>query len=146
MKFSSILVTLAAAVSAAPTLNERDDAITVSATTAQWTIESFKRTCNSADTSCDIGFTILPSSNIRTACAYTITGSPASRATLNGFNCAQYTLTSKWDGQFGPGNGFTVWSLVDRNARQIAWPSYADWELVNGVPVTPNKSFAVQNL
>jgi hypothetical protein len=144
MKYQAILISLIAAVSAAPALNERAEAVSAMAAVPDWTIESFKRTCNSADTSCDISFVVDTHVAPITACAYTITGSPASRAPLNSFTCGPYTLTSGWSGIFGP--GFTVWSLADWNKRLIAFPSYADSDLVNGVPVSPNRSFAVQNL
>jgi hypothetical protein len=112
----------------------------------QWTIKSFTRTCNPADTSCVVTFAVDTGLATPTGCGYTVTGAPASRTSVNGINCGPYTISSGWSGVFGPNNGFTTWSVVDFGKRLIVWPAYADWELVNGVTVTPDKSYAPQNL
>jgi len=112
----------------------------------QWVIQGFTRTCNAADTSCTVSFAVNTQQSPATACSYTVTGSPASQASTNGITCGPYTISSGWSGQFGPGNGFTTWSVVDFSKRLIVWPAYNDRELVNGAAVTPDKSYAPQNL
>ncbi|KAK4096573.1 hypothetical protein N658DRAFT_501430 [Parathielavia hyrcaniae] len=149
MHFSSFILGLAAAAgsaSAVPTLDARSDTVSAMAEVPQWIIKSFTRTCNANDTSCTVSFGIDTQSAHVTACSYTVTGAPASRASTNGITCGPYTLSSGWSGQFGDGNGFTTWSVVDWSKRQIVWPAYSDRELVNGVAVTPDKSYAPQSL
>ncbi|KAL2132142.1 hypothetical protein VTI74DRAFT_4148 [Chaetomium olivicolor] len=140
------LVAAASSVVAAPTLDNRADAISAMAEVPQWKIKSFTRTCNAGDTSCTVSFSIDTQTAPATSCSYTVTGNPASRASTNGITCGPYTISSGWSGQFGPENGFTTWSVVDWGKRLIVWPAYSDRELVNGVPVTPDKSYAPQTL
>ena len=125
----------ATSVSAAPTVQAR---------AADWTITSFKRTCNTANTSCTISFGIDTHLAPVTACAYTVTGAaPVSRASTGPVTCGAYTVTSSWSGQFGDDAGFTTWAVADGAKKLIAFPAYADKEIVNEAVVTPNKSFAV---
>lgn len=149
MHFNKVLFGLAAAASntfAAPTLDSRSDAVSAMAEVPQWKITSFTRSCNAGDTSCTISFGIDTQTAPVTGCTYTVTGAPASQASTNGISCGPYTISSGWSGQFGPGNGFTTWSVVDWSKRLIVWPAYSDRELVNGVAVTPDKSYAPQTL
>ncbi|KAJ4286171.1 hypothetical protein N0V88_008115 [Collariella sp. IMI 366227] len=149
MHFNTVVLGLVAAATgalAAPALDTRADAVSAMAEVPQWKIKSFKRSCNSEDTSCDISFSIDTQAVPTTSCSYTVTGTPASRASTNGITCGPYTVTSGWSGQFGPENGFTTWSVVDWGKRLIVWPAYSDRELVNGVAVTPDKSYAPQTL
>lgn len=149
MHFNTILLSLAAAASsalAAPAVEARAEVVSAMAAAPQWIIQGFTRTCNAADTSCTVSFAVNTQQSPATACSYTITGSPASQAPANGVTCGPYTISSGWSGQFGPGNGFTTWSVVNYNQRLIVWPAYNDRELVNGVAVTPDKSYAPQNL
>ncbi|KAK4120197.1 hypothetical protein N657DRAFT_649253 [Parathielavia appendiculata] len=148
MHFSAFLGLAAAASGAfaAPTLDNRSDAVSAMAQVPQWIIKSFTRTCNANDTSCTVSFGIDTQTAPVTACSYTVTGTPASRASTSGITCGPYTLSSAWSGQFGDGNGFTTWSVVDWSKRLIVWPAYSDRELVNGVAVTPDKSYAPQSL
>jgi hypothetical protein len=151
MHFSNILVGLAATAStalAAPSnLNSRADAVSAMAAVPQWTIKSFTRTCDAADTKCTVSFGIDTGSGAAvTQCKYDVTGAPASRTATNGIACGPYTVSSSWSGQFGDGNGFTTWSVVDWSKRLITWPAYTDKELVNGKAVTPDKSYAPQTL
>lgn len=142
---STIIATLlaaASAVSAAPSISAR--AVSAMADVPQWTIASFTRTCDPADTSCLVTFAVNNGVGEKTPCAYTVTGSPASRTSTNGIRCGPYTLSSNWSDQFGP--GFTTWAFVREDQRLITWPAYADWELVNGKAVVPDKSYAPQNL
>ncbi|KAK3379050.1 hypothetical protein B0T24DRAFT_144615 [Lasiosphaeria ovina] len=145
---TSILGFLAATTAlAAPALSSRaDGSVSAMAAVPQWTIKSFTRSCNAADTSCNVSFGVDTHLAAVTNCAYTVTGSPASQATTGGISCGPYTVSSGWSGQFGPGNGFTTWAVVDQAQRLIVWPAYQDRELVNGVAVTPDKSYAPQNI
>ncbi|TLS29442.1 hypothetical protein PpBr36_03799 [Pyricularia pennisetigena] len=134
MHFSTttLIALLASTAAAAP----------VSTVAATWTINSFKRTCNDADTVCKVEFGING-----TACSYEVkAASEASRASVSGVVCGPYQVTSGWSGQFGPGNGFTTWSVADWSKKLIAFPSYADRDIPNGQVVTPDRSFAVQAL
>ncbi len=148
MQYSTALVSLLAAAStvmAAPSVAPREE-VSAMAAVPEWTIKSFKRTCNSADTSCTVSFSVDTHLAAATPCTYTVTGSPASQASTNGITCGPYTISSGWSGIFGPGNGFTTWSLVDWSKRLITWPSYSDAELAGGKVVTPDKSYAPANL
>jgi len=75
-----------------------------------------------------------------------VNGNPATQANFNGITCGGYTVSGGWSGQFGPGNGFTTLAVVNNAKRQIAYPAYTDSELASGKPVTPNRSYPVQNL
>ncbi|KAK1566220.1 uncharacterized protein LY79DRAFT_529212 [Colletotrichum navitas] len=109
----------------------------------EWTIETFIRTCNSKNTACDYSFTINTHMTGPTACKFTTTGSPASRAPSNA-KCGAYTVTSGWSGQFGDDAGFTTFSVTDQ--KLIVWPAYTDKQLINGQVVSPDQSYAPQNL
>jgi hypothetical protein len=111
--FITILSLLAnTAVHAVPVLDAR--VVSAVADIPPWTIGSFTRTCNAADTSCIVSFTInanlgaLPSS-----CTYNVTGTPASQTRTQGLHSGPYMIGSSWSGQFGPGNGFTVVPILD---------------------------------
>jgi hypothetical protein len=118
------------------------------ATSVTWTIESAKRVCNSADTSCTWNFTVA-APGAKTACSFTTkkTGStPASQAANAGSTCGPYRVTSGWSGQFGKDAGFTTLSVVNQSKKQIAWPAYTDKQLAGGKVVKPNQSYPVQAL
>ncbi|KAL2261570.1 hypothetical protein VTK26DRAFT_3877 [Humicola hyalothermophila] len=149
MRFNTVLFGFVAAAShtlAAPAVNTRAQAVSAMAAVPEWTIKSFTRTCNDDDTSCEVTFGIDTHTAPVTDCAYTVTGSPASQASTDGITCGPYTISSGWNGVFGPENGFTTWSVVDWSKHLIIWPAYADHELSNGVAVSPDKSYAPQNL
>ncbi|KAL2021730.1 hypothetical protein VTK56DRAFT_6673 [Thermocarpiscus australiensis] len=149
MHFNKVLLGLIAAASnvlAAPALNTRAQEVSAMADVPQWTVKSFTRTCNDADTSCTVSFGIDTHTAPVTNCQYTVTGAPASRTSTNGITCGPYTISSAWSGQFGDGNGFTTWSVTDWSQKLIIWPAYTDRELVNGQPVSPDKSYAPQTL
>ncbi|KAI6270045.1 hypothetical protein MCOR27_008150 [Pyricularia oryzae] len=134
MQFSTttVITLLASVAAAAP----------VSTIAATWTVTGFKRTCNAADTVCKVEFGLNG-----TGCSYEVkAASLASQASVNGVTCGPYQVTSGWSGQFGPGNGFTTWSVADWSKRLIAFPSYADRDIPNGKVVSPDRSFAVQAL
>ncbi|KAL2155661.1 hypothetical protein VTH82DRAFT_403 [Thermothelomyces myriococcoides] len=144
MQYNTFLLGLLAAagsVSAVPTLNTRADAVSAMADVPQWIIKSFTRTCNKDDTKCKISFGVDTQLEPVTECSYTVTGNPASQTPVNGIECGPYAISSGWDPL-----GFTVWSVVDWEKRLIVWPAYTDEELVNGKPVTPDKSYAPQAL
>jgi hypothetical protein len=142
---TTLLAIIAASAAIAAPLEARSE-VSAMAAVPQWTIKSFKRTCNAADTSCTVSFGVDTHLAPVTDCSYTVTGAPASRTSTSGITCGPYTISSGWSGVFGPGNGFTTWSLVDWSQRLITWPAYSDSELVNGVAVTPDKSYAPQTL
>ena len=110
-----------------------------------WTIKSFTRTCDAGDTICTVSFAVETNDGVPPiSCAYNVTGSPASQTHTQGIDCGPYMVGSNWSDQFGPGNGFTVFPILNFVKNQLAFPAYADTELVNGVPVSPDKSYPVQ--
>ncbi|KAK2013483.1 hypothetical protein LZ32DRAFT_259368 [Colletotrichum eremochloae] len=138
------LSTLAAATAVIGSpVTKREVKSMMAAGAAEWTIESFVRTCNLENTSCDYSFTINTHTTDPTACKFTTTGSPASRAASYA-KCGVYTVTSGWSGQFGEDAGFTTFSVT--NQKLIIWPAYTDKQLVNGKVVSPDQSYAPQNL
>lgn len=113
----------------------------------EWTIVSMKRVCDSADTTCTWTFSVDTHDAAATACSIIVTGSPASETDNSaGSTCGPYTITSGWSGQFGPGNGFTTFSVVDWTKKLIIWPAYTDAELAGGNVVTPDKSYTPSSL
>lgn len=143
MHFQTLFI---AALSALPALSAPAPAADKSmmAATTQWTIQSFVRTCNSANTSCKYAYSIDPHTGTVTPCSYTATGNPASRASYNNVKCGAYTISSGWSGQFGAGNGFQTLAITD--GKVIVYPAYTDKQLVNGQVVSPDQSYAPQNL
>ena len=110
----------------------------MAASANEWTIESFTRTCTSDNTTCDISFTIDTGST--TPCSYSVNGQPATTQSYSGQVCGAYTISSGWSGQFGVDNGFTTLSVTDQT--NIIYPAYTDQQLVNGVAVSPDQSYA----
>ena len=142
MQFPALLV---AAFAALPALSAPTTAVSMMAATApEWTIESFVRTCNTANTSCKHSYKIDTHTSAATPCSYTATGSPASQASYNNVKCGAYTVSSNWSGQFGAGNGFQTLAITD--GKVIVYPAYRDVQLVNGKVVSPDQSYAPQNL
>lgn len=131
-----LLATLCAApaVLAAP--------VSMMANSPEWTIQSMKRVCAADDSSCTWTFGIYPGSGDATACKLVVTANTASQANGGPASCGDYTVTSGWSGQFGPGNGFTTLSVVNNKSRQIIWPAYTDKQLAGGNVVTPDQSYA----
>ena len=147
MKAASVLLFATAAL-AAPAPVARDTAGSVSVAAGwEWRLEGLKRTCDAADNLCTWTFNLNTFFGPVMPCTFNTArrgNTPASQAPNDaGTKCAAYTITSGWDGQFGPGNGFTVLSVIDYPNKQIAWPAYTDKELVNGKVVSPDKSFPV---
>ena len=107
-----------------------------------WILRSFKRSCNAADTECWVSFGVDTQTSPVVNCSYGVKGDKASRKSTDGIVCGPYTVSSGWNGSFGEGHGFTTWAIVNNAQRTVAWPSYADSDLVNGVAVTPDRAFA----
>lgn len=131
----------ASTAAAAPT----DGAKSMMASDPQWTIENLKRVCAQDDSHCTWTFGInthLPGAQT-TACTHNVGGPGASHANPSGAsNCGDYTVTSGWSGQFGPGNGFSTLSVVDNKKRLITWPAYTDKQVEGGNVVKPDQSYA----
>ncbi|KAL2822758.1 hypothetical protein BDW59DRAFT_149103 [Aspergillus cavernicola] len=140
MQFSLSQVVLAA-LSCSAALAAPAPAKSMMVANSEWTIESLKRVCNSADTECTWTFGINPGSG-STDCTYVVEGSPASQASGGPSTCGDYTITSGWSDQFGAENGFTTLSVVNEGTRQIVWPAYNDAQLAGGNVVTPDQSYA----
>ncbi|KAK6084254.1 hypothetical protein SCUP515_01368 [Seiridium cupressi] len=114
---------------------------------AEWTIESLKRTCTNGDTLCTWEFNIDTHSASPTACKFTIAGQPASQTGMaSPATCGDFQVTTGWSDQFGADQGFTTLSVVDTVNRLIVWPSYTDVQLVDGVVVAPDQSYTPANL
>ncbi|KAI1878783.1 hypothetical protein JX265_002960 [Neoarthrinium moseri] len=116
---------------------------------ASWTLVAVTRTCNPGDTTCFWQFSIETGAPGATPCPYTVNATasaPASQANGGPTACGNFTVTSGWSGQFGPGEGFTTFSVIDRASKLIAYPAYTDKELVNGTAVSPDRSYPVQTL
>ncbi|KAJ5642019.1 hypothetical protein N7490_006019 [Penicillium lividum] len=144
MQFSQLfLATIAAvpAVLAAPVAST-----SMMAASSTWTIDSMKRVCNAADTSCTWTFGIDTGSGTATSCKFVVKGTTASELNGGPATCGDFTVTSGWSGQFGPGNGFTTLAVVDNVSRQIVYPAYTDVQLDTGKVVTPDQSYTPANL
>ena len=136
-----LLVALAAST---PTLALPASSISMTASTPQWTIKSFRRVCNAAEASCAYSYSIDTHVSPIRACSYTITGNTASRASYGNIKCGGYTVSSSWSGQFGQGKGFQTLAMT--NGRVIVYPAYTDKQLVGGKVVSPDQSYQPQNL
>ncbi|OAQ63997.1 hypothetical protein VFPPC_16144 [Pochonia chlamydosporia 170] len=115
----------------------------------QWTIEGVKRVCDGADNQCNWTFKINPKIYSKTPVNFVTKRSGATPASQNNGvaqNFGDYTITSGWSGQFGPGNGFTTLAVVDNKNRRITWPAYTDKQVAGGKVVSPDQSYAPQNL
>ncbi|KAI1433425.1 surface protein 1 [Xylaria sp. CBS 124048] len=117
----------------------------------EWTVNSLSRTCDTADDACKWTFGINTNQTgvAATPCTYTVKAAgtkPASQTNGGPETCGAYTITSGWSGQFGPGQGFTVLSIVDYAKKLIIYAGYTDAMVTNGTVVTPDLSFPVQTL
>ncbi|GAB0138303.1 hypothetical protein EsDP_00006540 [Epichloe bromicola] len=111
--------------------------------------EGVVRNCDAQDNKCTIDFTINPKRFSRTGVSFVTKRNGnvgASRNNGPAQTFGDYTVTSGWSGQFGEGNGFTTFAVVDNKNRLITYPSYTDGELANGHKVTPDKSYKPANL
>lgn len=143
MQLSQVLFAtlLASIASAAPAATSKS----MMAADSQWTITNMVRNCNSDDTQCTWDFGI-DANEATTNCTLVVNGSPASQTNGGPATCGDYTVTSGWSGQFGPGNGFTTLAVVDQKTHQIAWPAYTDKQVENGQVVSPDQSYTPSNL
>lgn len=131
---SGVLALLAATTAVAAPLTSRD---------TTWTIEGMHRPCNSDNTQCTWEFSINNGAGQVTACTMVVNGANASELNGGPATCGDYTVTSGWSGQFGPGQGFTT--LAVKDATDIIWPAYTDTELANGKTAV-DKSYTPQPL
>ncbi|KAK5994797.1 hypothetical protein PT974_03181 [Cladobotryum mycophilum] len=139
--FATILAATSAA--AAPTQTE----VSMMVDVPQWTIEGVRRVCTDYDHVCTWTLGV----NTHTAPTVWIThvvksAGKASEANGGPTNCGDFTVTSGWSGQFGPGNGFTTFSVVDNKHRYITWPAYTDKQVEGGKVVHPNQSYGPASL
>ncbi|POR32196.1 Uncharacterized protein TPAR_07577 [Tolypocladium paradoxum] len=128
----------ASTASAAPTADEKS----MMAAVPQWTFENMERVCKEDDSCCTWKFSINTHLADPTNCVYKVEAAVASHANGGPSKCGGYTITSGWSGQFGPGNGFTVLSVVDDEKRLITYPSYTDKQVEGGNVVKPDQSYA----
>lgn len=140
---TAVLATIAAA-RPAPDATSDLSAVSMMVASSTWTIQSMKRSCDSADTSCAWSFKINTGS-AATDCAFTVKGSPASQTDQkSAVKCGDFSLTTGWSGQFGAGNGFTTMAV--NNGKQIIYPAYTDKQLAGGNVVSPDQSYTPANL
>ncbi|KAL8830140.1 MAG: hypothetical protein Q9191_001601 [Dirinaria sp. TL-2023a] len=139
-----LLAAVSAALPSSSLATPLEKSMMASSSTPQWTIESFKRTCNAADTSCAYSYSIDTHTAPATPCSYTVTGNPAARASYGNIQCGVYTVSSSWSGQFGAGKGFQTLAVTD--GKLIVYPAYTDAQLVNGQTVSPDQSYTPQNV
>lgn len=115
----------------------------------KWAMRSLRRTCNRRDTECEWFFYLDADDHhgrYPTRCRFFVRGPGASRTNTKGNQCGRFTVSSGWSGQFGPGNGFTVLSVVDPVEKLIAWPGYTDKQLEPCKTVRPDLEFPVSHL
>lgn len=111
----------------------------------KWKMRSMRRTCDHRDTECE-WFFYIEADRYTAKCHFLVSGRGASRTDTQGNECGPFTVSSGWSGQFGPGNGFTVLSVVDQAAGLIAWPGYTDKQLESCTTVRPDLEFPVSHL
>ncbi|KAG6006901.1 hypothetical protein E4U21_006620 [Claviceps maximensis] len=114
-----------------------------------WTFEGVTRSCTGNDDMCVTKFAINNKISERTYVTFVATrygDVGASRNIGVAQTYADFTVTSGWSGQFGEGNGFTTFAVVDNKNRLITYPSYTDVQLANGNVVTPDQSYSPQKL
>ena len=133
-----------AAIAALPSLAAPVEKSMMAPAAVQWTVESFKRTCDTADTACVYTYGLDTHSGSVTPFKYTVKGSPASRTSYSNVMSGPYTASSNWSGQFGAGNGFQTIAIT--NGKRIIYAAYRDIQLPNGKTVTPDQSYTPQNL
>ncbi|KKY34885.1 putative small secreted protein [Diaporthe ampelina] len=146
MQFSNVFLSALAAVGsmAAPT-EPRAEAVSMMAQATTWTITSLTRAVNADNTVATWTFGIN-NGQTTTPCTEVVQGTNASTLSGGPVTCGPYTVTSGWSDQFGPGNEFTTFAVVDYNAQLIVFPSYTDKEVASGNAVTPDKSYTPAKL
>lgn len=146
MQFTTVFLSALAAVgSMAAPLEPRAEAVSMMAQATTWTITSAKRVVNADSTVTTWSFGIN-NGQTTTPCTEVIKGTKS--YSLNGgpVTCGPYTVTSGWSDQFGPGNEFTTFAVVDYAAKLIVYPAYTDKEVASGNVVTPDKSYTPSKL
>ncbi|KAI1179874.1 surface protein 1 [Nemania sp. FL0916] len=144
MQFKPTLLTLFLTSASARALLPRAD--------AQWTLNALSRACDAADTSCTWKFGINTNTAgvNATACTLVVKGTTAvpkaSEANGGPSQCGAFQITSGWSGQFGPGEGFTVISVVETATQKIIYGGYKDTQVQDGKVVDPDLSFTVQQV
>ncbi|KAI1330673.1 surface protein 1 [Xylariaceae sp. FL0255] len=149
MQYRLFLTSIFLAAAAAAPAQSR----TLSVSAGQsWTIERLYRVCDNPDTYCTWLFGIDPDTPgvAPTYCIYVVYAenatTPASQSSGGPTACGDYNVTSGWSGQFGPGKGFTTFSIIDYAKKLIAYPSYTDAIVANESLVQPDLSFPVSTL
>ncbi|KAI0555862.1 surface protein 1 [Xylaria curta] len=117
----------------------------------EWTIQSLSRTIGTGDQSVTWKFGINTNETgvAVTPCTYTVKAvapAPATQSNGGPVKCGVFNITSGWSGQFGPGQGFTVISVVDYSKKLIVYAGYTDNMVTNNTLVNPDLSFPVQTL
>ncbi|KAJ5888602.1 hypothetical protein N7495_008643 [Penicillium taxi] len=122
-------------------------------TGSEWTIQNMQRVCSTDDTLCTWNFAIFNGENDTTVCTFNVSATTdadvtgdASVTTGGPAECGVYTITTGWSGQFGEGNGFTTLAVVNNNADLIIYPAYTDKQLQAGIIVSPDQSYAPEDL
>ena len=146
MQLTKTLVAAVLAASTALGAPAEGEISMMAANIPQWTIENLKRVCNNHNSKCVWTFGINTHLAPPTACTLKVEADTASEASGGPANCGDFTVTSGWSGQFGPGNGFTVLSVVYNPSRLITWPSYTDKQVQSGQVVKPDQSYAPQRI
>ncbi|KYK57359.1 hypothetical protein DCS_04368 [Drechmeria coniospora] len=142
----TLVATLMAASTAFAAPTGQGEVMARAANGAQWTIRDLRRVCAQDDSSCTWTFGIdARDGTATTGCKYVVAAAHASRANGGPATCGDYTITSGWSGQFGEGNGFTTFSVINKK-KQIAWPAYTDKSVQTGGVVKPDLSFDVKVL
>jgi hypothetical protein len=145
------------------------ETVDMMASCPRWIIRGLRRHCNKHDTRCDWSFGIDEGHGHVTPCSFSVhsphhkrgsddgtaeqhdvdqTGHHhgASRTDSQGHRCGKFTIASGWSGQFGPGHGFTVLSVIDKHHQLIVWPGYTDKQLEHDQVVCPDQSYAPAKL
>lgn len=130
---SSTMAAPARSVQGADILNTQVDMQDSSAPVASWIIEGLHRNCPS-DSSCTWTFSINTQvvGSSPTDVSFVVNGP---RANGDPKQFGNFIVTSGWSNQYGNDKGFTTLSTVDTTNNLIAFPSYTDAEVSNGVVV-----------
>ncbi|POS77592.1 hypothetical protein DHEL01_v204009 [Diaporthe helianthi] len=141
MQFTTVFLSALAAVgSMAAPLEPRAEVVSMMAQATTWTITGLKRAVNADNTVTTWTFGINDGATT-TPCTEVVKGAKSSTLSGGPATCGGYTVTSGWSDQFGAGNEFTTFAVVDNAQRLIVYPAYRDVEVASGKVVTPDKSY-----
>ncbi|KAI0125358.1 hypothetical protein BJ170DRAFT_500674 [Xylariales sp. AK1849] len=133
--------------------NMTTDAVETMERVPTWALRRMQRYCDEADTRCLWKFVLDTRDRDPKTCQLLIQGNdkiPASQMDRKGMRCGnektQYLLSVHWYGDFGPGNGLTVVTIMDYWEKQVAWVVYNDKLLENNRLVDPDLSGYRQKL